>query len=716
MYKYYISILISCFAIVLNLNAQLAEGPVPNEGDYYKILTLPVPEGISLEVGGLVTMPNGDLGVSTRRGDVWMVQNPYMTGGSNPRYSLFASGLHEILGLAHYDNALICAQRGELTRLRDKNGDGRADLYETVYAWPISGHYHEYSFGPKIAPDGTMFVTGNVAFGDVEWWRGESRVPWRGWTMTISQDGKMEPYATGMRSPCGIGMINGQFFYADNQGDWMGSGGLVFLEKGDFAGHPAGLRWADRPESPVKVRTEDIYYRVSPRFAGPGQAPVKPENIEDEKPTPLYKIAEAVPGVKTPAVWLPHSILGISTSEIIVDSTNGIFGPFHGQILIGDQGQSKIDRVFLEQVKGVYQGAAFNFLEGFQSGVLRMAWGKDGSLFVGQTNRGWGSTGNAPYGLQRVVWTGETPFEMKAVRAMPDGFEIEFTQPVDKNTAANPDNYQVTSFIYKYHPVYGSPAVDVKDNFVQGVVVSKDGLKARLQVDSLRQMYIHEIKANGIRSYTDNGSLLHNTAYYTLNRIPDGDKLNLPPRPKPQPEPEVMEMDHAAHDMPEAKEEPKPTPKPATTAKPAAKPTPKPAAATGKRVLKQPADWDKIDQTVVLSTLPGLKYDQTTITVKAGSRVKWSFYNNDDMPHNVVIVRPGQADAVGKLAIDMGLNGIAQSHIPSSSQVLFHTKLMGPGSSESIFFRAPATPGNYQYVCTVPGHSQVMRGVLRVTP
>ncbi|MDZ7690894.1 MAG: hypothetical protein U5K69_07115 [Balneolaceae bacterium] len=83
----------------------------------------------------------------------------------------------------------------------DTNMDGKADIIETIYDWPLSVHYHEYSFGPVIAPDGSFFVSANVAFGDQQWWRGESRVPWRGWMMRISENGEMEPRATGMRSP-----------------------------------------------------------------------------------------------------------------------------------------------------------------------------------------------------------------------------------------------------------------------------------------------------------------------------------------------------------------------------------------------------------------------------------------------------------------------------------------------------------------------------------
>ncbi|NJO87269.1 MAG: hypothetical protein HC821_04575, partial [Lewinella sp.] len=278
----------------------------------------------------------------TRRGEVFIVENPYLLGGKLPRFSRFASGLHTILGLAYYQGALYCAQRTELTKLVDEDQDGQADIYETVVSWPSSGHYHEYSFGPKVGPKGEMYVTTNVSFVNPEWWRGVSTVPWRGWTLKIDPlAGTYLPYATGMRSPCGIGMIDGQFFYADNQGDWMGSGGLVQLEEGDFAGHPAGLAWADQPSSPVKLRMNDIFYRVSPRFSRPGGPMVKPENIEDEKTQTLAQLAQELPGIKTPAVWLPHSILGISTSEIISDTTGGSFGPFHGQIFIGDQGQSK---------------------------------------------------------------------------------------------------------------------------------------------------------------------------------------------------------------------------------------------------------------------------------------------------------------------------------------------------------------------------------------
>lgn len=497
----------------------------PKEEDFYKIMKVSSPEGTLLEVGGLTVMPNGDLGVSTRRGDIYIVENP---DSRKPYFRKFASGLHEVLGLVWKDGALYCAQRGELTKLVDTNMDGKADVYETVYAWPLSGHYHEYSFGPKVAPDGSFFVSGNVAFGNQEWWRGESRVPWRGWMMHIYEDGRMEPYATGFRSPCGLGMINGELFYTDNQGDWFGSGGVWQVKKGDFIGHPAGLRWTQEPNSPVKLTAEKFF-----SFVDEGRPKdekgnyTKPENQVNAPFVTLMDVKKKIPELRLPAVVLPHGIQGISNSEI-VPVPEGSFGPFAGQLLVGDQGQSKIMRVVLEKVKGEYQGVSFDFRSGFQSGVLRMVWAKDGnSLFIGETNRGWGSAGEANEGLQRLTWNGKIPFEMRSIKAMPDGFEIEFTQPVNRKSAEDLASYSVESFTYKYHSVYGSPMVNIAKCPVKGVKVSEDGLKARIIVDSLRLDYVHNITLEGVREKDHSYSLIHPTGYYTLHNLPEGEKLAL---------------------------------------------------------------------------------------------------------------------------------------------------------------------------------------------
>jgi cytochrome c551/c552 len=158
---------------------------------------------------------------------------------------------------------------------------------------------------------------------------------------------------------------------------------------------------------------------------------------------------------------------------------------------------------------------------------VRLAWADDGSLFVGETRRGWGSAGDSDQGLERLVWTKSIPFEMKTVRAMPDGFEIEFTKPVDRATAEDLASYSVDNFTYKYHVVYGSPPVNGQKCTIKGVKVSEDGLKARLVVENLKPAYIHTITLGGVKEREQGHPLLHSIAYYTLNSIPDGKKLSL---------------------------------------------------------------------------------------------------------------------------------------------------------------------------------------------
>lgn len=649
------SILSLAFIIPASAQKEVSE----KESEYYRISDVPIPEDIILEVGGMAFMPDDQLAVTTRRGEIWLIDNPYMRNGSQPRYQRFASGLHEPLGLAYRNGSLYATQRSELTKITDTDNDGQADRFETIYSWPLSGNYHEYSYGPLFTPNGDMLVTLNLSWIGY----GASLAKWRGWLLKITEEGEMTPIATGLRSPAGFGYDSkGEIFYAENQGDWIGSGRITHLEEGDFAGNPGGLKWSSDPASPLKL---------------------KPEFIPDSVGL-MHEFARSVSSLKVPTVWFPHTILGISTSAILTDTTGGQFGPFAGQMLVGDQGHSKIMRVYLEKVNGEYQGAVFPFREGFSSGILRFAWGQDGSLFVGMTSRGWASTGKDMFGLQRLSWTGKTPFEIKTMKAKSDGFEMEFTQPVDRATAEDVASYIMTSFNYSYHRSYGSPIIQQQACPVTGITVSDDRRTVRLFVDGLRQGYIHELKAPGIRS-ASGSELLHNSAYYTLNNIPEGEN--------------AQPMIATSQTMKKSIEN-----------------TISCGWDESKRVTEQPADWSSGPDIVInIGTEPGLKYDIKNFEVPAGAKVQLSFNNNDDMLHNLVVTKPGTVEDVSDASMSMGLEGPQRGYIPQSDNILFHTCLLQPESSESIYFTAPEE-GEYTYVCTFPGHSRVMRGVMKVVP
>jgi hypothetical protein len=176
-------------------------------------------------------------------------------------------------------------------------------------------------------------------------------------------------------------------------------------------------------------------------------------------------------------------------------------------------------RVFLEKVNDRYQGACFPFREGFDAGSLGMRLAPDGSLMIGSTARGWGSRGGKEFALQRLVWTGKVPFEVREMRAKPDGFELTFTQPVDPKTATDLASYKMTTYTYIYQAQYGSPEVDQTMPKLLRAAVGEGNRSVRLYVDGLQPGHVHELHLPGVRSAAG-GPLLHRVAYYTLNYIP----------------------------------------------------------------------------------------------------------------------------------------------------------------------------------------------------
>ena len=459
--------------------------PGSPEARHYRLLSILEPPGVILEVGGIDVLPDTRPIITTRRGEVWIIDGAYDDPPFDATFTLFASGLHEPLG-ARWNaddggGALYVAQRGELTRLVDLDSDDRADLYETVSdGWGISGNYHEYAFGPKLDGEGRMWVTLCVGFcGQL----GKSIVPWRGWAVIVHANGTIEPVCGGLRAPNGLGRnAAGDMFYTDNQGDWVATCKLSHLERGDWHGHPSSTRWYET--------------------AGFDE----PDVEQDFKP---------------PAVWFPYGRMGQSSSDILLDDTGGTFGPFEGQLFVGDQTNASIMRVDLERIDGVYQGACFPFRSGFACGVNRMRFGHDGSLFAGLTNRGWGSLGGRSWGLQRLVYTGVLPFEVLHMRVAPGGFDLEFTMPVERRTAGRPASYELGSFTYHRFEKYGSPEIDHRRHVITSATVAADGLSVRLAVDGLRTGYVHELILAGVRS-EEGEALLHDEAYYTLNRMPVG--------------------------------------------------------------------------------------------------------------------------------------------------------------------------------------------------
>jgi glucose/arabinose dehydrogenase/azurin/lysophospholipase L1-like esterase len=128
---------------------------------------------------------------------------------------------------------------------------------------------------------------------------------------------------------------------------------------------------------------------------------------------------------------------------------------------------------------------------------------------------------------------------------------------------------------------------------------------------------------------------------------------------------------------------------------------------------------DKGVQTIVVGTIPEqMLFDVKWFVVEAGKPVRVTLTNADAMPHNIVIGQPGSVAAIGTAAATMKppADPNARAYVPDIPQVLQATKLVQRGESDTLNFSAPATPGEYSFVCSFPGHYVRMYGVMLVVP
>ena len=458
------------------------------EAKYYRIVDVPMPPDLALEVGSFCTLPEGRLAVGTRRGEILLLTGAF-DELPKPRIQRFASGLDEVFGLGYRQGAL---QQTELSRITDQDGDGSADHFDNLSdVWGFE-HYHEFGWGSPVMPDGSVYVV--LGLSDSYSYKAR----YRGWAFQITAEGKSIPVACGIRSAGGVGPNEqGVMFYVESQGPWNGSCSLKQLRTGGFMGHPISFPGYDEPLG-----------------ATMGKKPIEP-NDDSRLVTECARVQELVPY----AVVFPYRKMGQSITTFRIDRTNGKFGPFAGQLFLGDYSLSVVMRATTELVDGVWQGACYPFREGFGNGILAVEFSDNGYLVTGGTNRGWPVRGNRQFVLERIEWTGVTPFEIERITIAKDGFHVRFTKPVDRATAALAANYQLQSYTHIYHEGYGSPEVDQTTPRTTLATPSEDGRTVHLTIDGMVLGHVHEFDLSGVRS-ADGDEILHKNAFYTVNRIP----------------------------------------------------------------------------------------------------------------------------------------------------------------------------------------------------
>lgn len=457
----------------------------------YDLFTLR-PDGFEPRVGGLAFSEDGKLHVSTwdPEGCVYVVDGAQGKDRAKLAVKKIASGLAEPLGLAFVGKRLFVLQKQELTELIDEDGDGVIDHYAAISSdWGVTANFHEFAFG-LVFKDGWFYANLATAIQP----GGRSTRPQnedRGKTIRIRlSDGAVETVATGERTPNGIGLgQDGEIFFCDNQGDWLPSSKLIHLKSGAFYGSRSVL---------------------------------------------LEKAKDLV--VTPPALWLPQNEIGNSPSQpALIPEGNG---PYSGQMCHGDVTHGGLKRDVLEKVDGEYQGAVFRWTQGLEAGVNRVIAGPDHALYVGGigSTGNWGQEGKHRFGLQRLSFDGNVPFEPLALHAKSDGFELEFTEPLALGAGWESENYLVQQWHYVPTEEYGGPKVGEETLNVSAVAVSDDRRKVDLWVDGLKEGSVVYLRLVGGLVSESGRTPWTTEAWYTLNRVPKNqarDRARAAKAPKP---------------------------------------------------------------------------------------------------------------------------------------------------------------------------------------
>lgn len=440
-------------------------------------------------IGGVDFLPDGRMVICTwdAVGAVYILGN--VGGPGEATVSRFAEGLGEPLGIKVVNGSIYVAQKQEVTKLTDTDGDGSADVYEAIaHGWPASFNYHEFTMN-LLHKDGYFWCTTSTPLktGDVMYNQGSEPgypVPnGPGSLLRISEaDRSWEITATGLRTPNGLGIgMDGEFFVGENQGGWVPTSKLNHLSSGAFFGVP---------QSPT------------------GHTPYK-----------------------APALWLPHGEISLSPSQPIMVQS----GSYAGQMLLGEITRGGINRVFMEKIAGEYQGVVFQFSQGMEAGINRLAWGPDGALYAGGIGAGgnW-AWENKYFGLQKLTPNGITTFEMKSVQSRADGFELEFTQAVPVGIAENIANYAIQQWYYTPTISYGGGKQGTETLTVSQAQISTDRKKIFLRIPGLQAGRVVYLR---IKNFVNDTNIAPwaTEAWYTLNNISPnaGPSFNTLPPPKP---------------------------------------------------------------------------------------------------------------------------------------------------------------------------------------
>ena len=388
---------------------------------------------------------------------------------------------------------------------------------------------------------------------------------------------------------------------------------------------------------------------------------------------------------KAPLLYLPRGEDNSSAGQVFLSESAWPALRGAGNLVHLSFGAGSALIVTRQNIAGQWQGAAqriaADFLSGSQQGRFNP---KDGHLYVSGI-AGWQTYTTDDGCLQRVRHVGGAPV-LVGHEVRDNGVLLRFNEKLDASVASQAVGHFAQCWNYRYAAAYGSPEFSVAHPGVVGH-------------DSLAIRSAHVL--------ADGRSL-----FLEIPQLTIAHQVHLSVRLAAQRSTDVFLSAHAlAAPF---------TDFPGYTAIPKSAHAHAAPVSSGSTQMR-PVRWETEvcgtpPQEITLEAATGLQFAQKELRVKAGKGVALTVVNPDSMPHNWVLTKPDALETVTLLSAKMASEPDAyfRHYVPETTDILCYTRLIDAGKKTTVFFDAPKGPGRYPYLCTFPGHAQIMRGVLIV--
>jgi hypothetical protein len=412
------------------------------------VFTLPLdnPWKSRLRPTGIDFLKGGDEAVvCTIDGEVWRIEGISQSEGIL-KWHRIATGLFQPLGIKYHEGAIYVTCRDQLTVLRDLNGDGETDFYESFNSdHQVTEHFHEFAMGLQVDEQGNFYYAKSARHAR------DSLVPQHGTLIKVSADGKTsEIIAYGFRAANGV-CINpdGTFIVTDQEGHWNPMNRINWVEKGGYYGNVYGYG--------------------------------APDDKSDE-------------AMLQPLCWVDMKYDRSPAELLWADSDR--WGPLNGSLLNLSYGYGKAFVVLIQEIGDLKQGGIVELpVPQFPTGIMRGRFSpKDGQFYLCGMSA-WSTTQMIQVGgIYRTRYTGEPLNLPVKMEALSSGMLLTFSDDLDEETATNIENYTINTWDLKRTKQYGSDRYNEKELEISKVVLQDDDKSVLIQLPDIKPTWVMEIQ------------------------------------------------------------------------------------------------------------------------------------------------------------------------------------------------------------------------------